>query len=100
MNFHDFKMPVQAQFNRMTKHDLFCVDLFAGAGEMSDPHEHYQDDFDDIEDDCPNCGGEGRVNDCIDGCCVDQDDIYCEYCSRPCDWCSPKKRSPQDSRND
>ena len=27
MNFHDFKAPVQAQFKRMTQHDLFCVDV-------------------------------------------------------------------------
>lgn len=27
MNFHDFKAPVQAQFKRLTKHDLFCVDV-------------------------------------------------------------------------
>lgn len=27
MNFHDLKMPVQKQFNRMAKHDLFVVDV-------------------------------------------------------------------------
>lgn len=27
MNFHDFKAPVRAQFERMSKHDLFCVDI-------------------------------------------------------------------------
>ena len=45
------------------------------------------DDYDDSE--CWNCGGEGRVNNCIDGCCVDQDDIYCKYCSKRCDICNP-----------
>lgn len=47
----------------------------------------YDDDYSDGE--CWNCGGEGRVNHCVDGCCVDQDDIYCEYCSRRCDVCHP-----------
>jgi len=47
----------------------------------------YDDHYDDGE--CWNCGGEGRVNHCIDGCCVDQDDIYCEWCSKPCDICHP-----------
>jgi hypothetical protein len=27
MNFHDFKMPVQDQFKRMTHHDLFCTEV-------------------------------------------------------------------------
>lgn len=65
---------------------------------MSDPHDHYENDFDD--DDCPNCGGVGRVNDCIDGCCIDQDDPWCEYCSRPCDWCRPKKPKVVDTRDE
>lgn len=55
-----------------------------------DPHEHYEDDFDD--EPCWNCGGEGRVNDCLDGCCVDQDDIYCQYCSKRCDICNAKPK--------
>lgn len=54
-----------------------------------DLHEHYQDDFDDGG--CWNCGGEGRVNDCIDGCCAETDDIYCDYCSKRCDVCNPKR---------
>lgn len=41
-------------------------------------------DFDDGE--CPNCGGEGRVaGTCIDGCCLEQDDPDCPYCSHVCD---------------
>ncbi|MGM5018685.1 hypothetical protein [Tardiphaga sp. 367_B4_N1_1] len=60
---------------------------------MSDPHDHYHDDFDD--GDCWNCGGEGRVNHCIDGCCVDTDDIYCDYCSKRCDVCQPVKPNPE-----
>lgn len=55
---------------------------------MSDMHD-YDDHLDD--DECWNCGGEGRVNDCIDGCCAEQDDPYCEYCSKRCDVCNPKQ---------
>lgn len=53
----------------------------------------YDDSLDDGE--CWNCGGEGRVNHCIDGCCVDQDDIYCRYCSRRCDVCNPAPRTKE-----
>ena len=56
----------------------------------ADPHDHYADDFDDFDFGCWNCGGDGRFNYCIDGCCLDPHDIYCEYCSRRCDVCSPK----------
>lgn len=57
---------------------------------MSDTdHDGWDDD-----NECWNCGGAGRINDCIDGCCVDQDDIYCEYCSKRCDVCNPKKPQP------
>lgn len=57
----------------------------------------YSEDYDDLYDseECWNCGGEGRVNNCIDGCCIDTDDIYCEYCSHPCDVCSPRKPNPE-----
>lgn len=58
---------------------------------MSDPHD-YDDDLDGRE--CWNCGGEGRVNHCIDGCCLDHDDIYCEFCSKRCDVCNPKRQAP------
>jgi hypothetical protein len=47
-------------------------------------------------DECWNCGGVGRVNDCIDGCCVEQDDPWCEYFYKRCDICNPKK-TPIDS---
>ena len=57
---------------------------------MGDPHDYYEDDFDDGE--CWNCGGVGRVNDCIDGCCVEQDDPWCEYCSKRCDICNTKPK--------
>jgi hypothetical protein len=54
-------------------------------------------DYDDGLDggECWNCGGEGRVNDCIDGCCVDTDDIYCSYCSKRCDVCNPAPRTKE-----
>lgn len=58
-------------------------------------------DYDGWDDDneCWNCGGEGRVNDCIDGCCVDQDDIYCPYCSKRCDVCNPPtKKQKEDTQ--
>lgn len=46
------------------------------------------DDYDDGE--CWQCGGEGRVaGTCIDGCCLEQDDPECPYCSRRCDVCQP-----------
>lgn len=48
-------------------------------------------DYDDYDDgECWKCGGEGRVaGTCIDGCCAEQDDPYCEYCSHRCDVCHP-----------
>lgn len=55
---------------------------------MSDASE-YDDRLD--SDQCWNCAGEGRVNHCVDGCCVDQDDIYCDICSKRCDVCNPNK---------
>lgn len=54
---------------------------------MSDECDGWDDD-----NECWNRGGEGRVNHCIDGCCVDSDDIYCDLCSRPCDVCQKPKR--------
>lgn len=52
---------------------------------MSDYEDH-----DDYDGECWQCGGEGRVaGTCIDGCCVEQDDPDCPYCSRRCDTCNP-----------
>lgn len=40
---------------------------------------------------CWQCGGEGRVvGTCVDGCCEDQDDPYCDFCSHRCDVCNGK----------
>jgi hypothetical protein len=63
---------------------------------MSRPDHDDFDDFDDFDDgECWNCGGEGRVaGTCIDGCCLEQDDPDCPYCSHRCEVCNPpKKRS-------
>lgn len=38
---------------------------------------------------CPNCGGEGVLYDCFDGCCADAD-IGCDDCAYRCDWCRGK----------
>lgn len=39
-------------------------------------------------EECWNCGGEGRVAGvCIDGCCAEQDDPWCDYCSHRCEVC-------------
>lgn len=47
-------------------------------------------DYDGPFIDCWQCGGEGRTNNCWDGCCVDPDDIHCKVCSRRCDVCHGK----------
>lgn len=47
--------------------------------------------FDDPGEDCGNCGGEGYVFDCIDGCCEDAE-VGCDLCTRRCDWCNAPKK--------
>lgn len=55
---------------------------------MSAIHEH--DDY-DLDDTCPNCGGEGYVSACFEEfACVDPDE-GCDQCMRRCDWCNPRK---------
>ena len=61
-------------------------------------HECDGDPYWDYDDsDCANCGGEGFVY----GCSWDwQCDTYDEgegtcLCTRPCDWCSPRKPDPE-----
>lgn len=39
------------------------------------------------DDECWNCGGEGYVHDCFDGCCIDAES-GCEECSNPCPECA------------
>jgi hypothetical protein len=51
---------------------------------VSDP----ADDF-DMEEDCPNCGGEGVIYMCVsEYACIDPES-GCELCERRCDWCRP-----------
>lgn len=49
------------------------------------------DDFDfDVDEYCPNCGGEGVVYCCFEEyACVDPEG-GCDLCERPCDWCRPR----------
>lgn len=56
---------------------------------MSNPEPHWIDD--DAE--CPNCGGEGTVYECFDGCCEDAE-WGCEDCARLCDC--QKRQAPAD----
>jgi hypothetical protein len=61
---------------------------------MSEIHD-YAEDYDEHGGECWQCGGEGRVaGTCIDGCCFEQDDPDCPYCSHRCDVCNPKKKAP------
>jgi hypothetical protein len=56
---------------------------------MTNPPDDYPDD------DCPNCGGEGVVYDCIDGFCEDAEE-GCDLCAHRCDWCNPPKQKSGD----
>lgn len=38
------------------------------------------------DEDCWNCGGEGVVHDCFDGCC-DDSEFGCDVCTRECPEC-------------
>ncbi len=49
------------------------------------PDDH--NEYDELE--CPECGGEGFVFGCFDGCCLDAD-IGCDDCTRPCPVCGDK----------
>jgi len=52
------------------------------------------DDYDDYEDGCYECGGEGFVSDCVEEwACVDPE-YGCDYCTRRCPLCNPAKRDP------
>lgn len=51
-------------------------------------HPEAPDYDDDYDEECPNCGGEGWIYDCIDGMCVDAES-GCDLCKRRCDWCYP-----------
>lgn len=54
------------------------------------------DDYDDFEDECSNCMGEGVVYDCDEPfACIDPEG-GCDLCMRRCDWCNSPKRPPRD----
>jgi len=60
-----------------------------------DDNNYFGDDYDDfVESECWNCGGDGYVFDCIDGCCEDAD-VGCDLCTRRCDVCKPRTPSPE-----
>lgn len=45
----------------------------------------------DLDDVCPNCGGEGVVYSCFEEwACVDPEG-GCDLCESRCDWCRPRK---------
>lgn len=52
---------------------------------MSDIDDH---DYEDLDDQCPNCLGEGVVADCFEEfACIYPED-GCDLCMRKCDWCN------------
>jgi hypothetical protein len=54
---------------------------------MADPPDF--DESDELDDTCPNCGGEGVIYVCEDEIgCIDPEG-GCEFCMRRCDWCRP-----------
>ncbi|MDW9762179.1 hypothetical protein GOB02_21820 [Sinorhizobium meliloti] len=57
-------------------------------------HGPYFLDDDQEDGGCFNCGGEGFVFDCFDGCCEDADS-GCDLCTRNCDVCNPVKKAVQ-----
>lgn len=51
--------------------------------------------WEEDEDDCHNCGGEGFVYGCSwDWQCDTWDGESC-LCTRPCEWCHPPKPAPE-----
>ena len=56
---------------------------------MSETETNLDDDEFDIDEYCPNCGGEGAIYDCIDGFCFDAES-GCDLCEHTCDWCKGK----------
>ena len=53
---------------------------------LPDPPDDYDYD-DDLDAECPNCGGTGRVEDCFEDTCVC---INPPCCWQRCDWCGGK----------
>ena len=55
------------------------------------------DDYDDYEDGCYECGGEGFVSDCVEEwACVDPE-YGCDYCTRRCPLCNPARAASPDT---
>jgi hypothetical protein len=69
-----------------TERTSFC-ECGRPQGECVKGDREYCDALDDQE--CPNCGGEGVLYECLDGFCVD-DESGCEDCAYKCDWCNGK----------
>ncbi len=54
------------------------------AGERGDPDDYY----DEHDDGCYECGGEGFVSDCVEEwACIDPE-YGCDYCTRRCPLCN------------
>lgn len=52
--------------------------------------EAIEDWFDDADESCPNCNGEGYVACCFEEwACIDPEG-GCDECMCRCDWCNPK----------
>jgi hypothetical protein len=56
----------------------------------TDTQEPPFDDYDETDDTCPNCGGEGVYFDCFgEWACIDPES-GCDLCMHRCDWCNGK----------
>lgn len=64
---------------------------------MTEREAIVEPDYDDWDDDCANCGGEGFAYGCSwDWQCetYDEGEGTC-LCTRRCDWCNPPKLTPE-----
>lgn len=67
----------------------------AGDGVSIEALPQADDYYDDRDDCCYECGGEGFVSDCVEEwACVDPD-YGCDYCTRRCSLCSSATPEPQ-----
>ena len=66
---------------------------------MSEPDYAYDEDDYDPRD-CPNCGGEGYVANCIEEyACIDPES-GCDLCMCRCDWCNAPPVKPSSEGRD
>lgn len=57
-------------------------------------------EYDEPDEYCPNCGGEGVVYCCQDEIgCIDPEG-GCDLCERRCDWCQGKPRKSEPDPDD